>query len=175
MLRYYIAIEPPVDQRLRIGAVMRQMGNPWPVPHITVIAPDGLTPDLAWLSKVIEVAAQSARFSVKIGEAKTFDDRVLYLSVEGTDLPSLHQRILEAVSPEADLVPEWSSEHEYVPHLTLTRSHNANVLSQFEELASTLGDIPSFEVIELTVFRREDPSTQYRAWRRLPLANSRQH
>jgi 2'-5' RNA ligase len=112
---------------------------------------------------------------VKIGEAKTFGDRVLYLSVEGTGLSSLHERILEAVSPELDLVPESSSEQEYVPHLTLARSHNENGLSQFEELASTLGDIPPFEVIELTVFRREDPSTQYRAWRRLALAHSHQY
>ena len=172
MLSYFIAIEPPVDQRHRIGAVMRQMGDPWPVPHITVMAPNGLTPDLAWLSRVREVAAQSPRFTVRIGEAKTFGDRVLYLSVEGTGLDSLHRRILEAVSPVADLVPEPSGEREYLPHLTLARSRKEGALPPFQELVSTLRDIPPFEVVELTVFRREDPSTRYRAWKRLPLALS---
>ena len=172
MLKYFIAIEPLRDQRVRIATVMRQMGDPWPVPHITVKAPDGLTSDLAWLPRVREVAARSARFIVTIGEARTFGNRILYLSVEGTNLAQLHQSILEVISPNSDLEPTFSKEREYVPHLTLAIAHKENALPPYEQLVSTLQKLDPFEVVELTIYRREDPATHYRVWKRLPLANS---
>src|SRR5664280_1216556 len=56
-------------------------------------SPDGLTSDLAWLPQVREATARSTRFIVTIGEARTFGNRILYLSVEGTNLAQLHQSL----------------------------------------------------------------------------------
>jgi 2'-5' RNA ligase len=166
MPRYFIAVEPPDDQRILIAAAMRQLGDPWPVPHITVKSPLGLSPDLKWTSRVRLVAAQVAPFIVKIGPPGTFGNRVLYLSVAGSGLVELHRRVLEAFSPVAGL----DAEREFIPHLTLSISRNEQGLPPFQESVSPLQNLDPFEVSDLTVFGREDSSSHYRSWIRLPLS-----
>jgi len=172
MPRYFIGIEPPDDERLRIATVMRQMGDQWPVPHITVKSPSGLTPDLKWLSRVRIVAEQVAPFRVKIDQPGTFGDRVLFLSVESSGLVELHRRVLDVFSPAVDTNADADADAEraFVPHLTLSIARHGQGLPPFEELVSTLRDLEEFEVFDLTVFRQEESSSHYRSWTRLPLA-----
>ena len=172
MSKYFVAVEPPGDQSLRIATVMRQLGDPSPVPHITVKAPSGLGPDLAWLPAVREVAARSERFIVTIREARTFSNRILYLAVQSANLAQLHQIILETVAPSPELVTKYSEERQYIPHLTLAISHIEYGLPPYQTLVSNLRGLDPFEAFELTIFRREDASTRYRTWQRLPLALS---
>ena len=157
---------PRDEERIRIATVMRQLGDHWPVPHITVKSPNGLTPDLKWISRVRIVAEQVAPFRVKIDQPGTFGDRVLFLSVDSPGLVELHRRVLDVVSRAVDI----DAERVFVPHLTLSISRHAQGLPPFEELVSTLRDLEAFEVFDLTVFRREESSSHYQSWTRLPLA-----
>ena len=169
MTSYYIAIQPPIDDTTRIAAVMRQLGDPSPLPHITVKAPNGLTPSLEWLPKVRDAAARFARFNITIAEPGTFGNRVLYLAVHSIELVELHQRILEVVAPTAELVARFGEDRPYTPHLTLAVAHNAGALPAYEQEVSCLRDLEPFEAHDLTVFRRDDSSSLYRSWMRLPL------
>ena len=173
MPTFYIAIKPSGDDSLRIADVMGQFGDPWPNPHITLRAPDSLTSDLTWLSNLLEVAAGTAPFAVAFAEARTFDDRVLYLSIDSTGVIELHQRILDVLGPGRDLGGEASVAKPYVPHLTLFVARRHQELPAYEDVLSRLQDLKPFEVTELTVLRREDSSTRYQTWKRVPLAISR--
>lgn len=168
MLRYFIAIEPPPDQRARVADVMSRLGDPWPVPHITLKSPHGLTPDIGWLPAVREVAAHSPRQHVRIGPPGTFDHRVLYLSVEGSGLASLHADLVEAVRDSAPAGPALL-ERPFVAHLTLMVARPDEALPDYAHLSATLAGLDDFEASELTVFQRDEPHTHYRAWAELPL------
>ena len=168
MLRHFIAIEPPADQRERIADVMGQLGDPWPVPHITLKSPLGLTPDLAWLPAVREVATRSPHQHVRLGPLGTFDHRVVYLSVEGDGLESLHLALIEAVRDSVASGPSLV-ERPFVAHLTLSVARPDAVLTDYTRLCAPLADLGDFEASALTVFQREEPHTHYRAWAELPL------
>jgi len=168
MLRYFIAIEPPADQRARIASVMSRLGDPWPVPHITLKSPHGLAPDLAWLPAVRDVAARSPRQPVRIGPPGTFDHRVLYLSVEGDGLESLHHALVEAVR-DSEVAGPALVERPFVAHLTLIVARPNEALPDYTRLSESLTDLDAFEASELTVFQRDEPHTHYRAWAQLPL------
>lgn len=168
VLRYFIAIEPPEDQRLRIADVMRELGDPWPVPHITLKSPHGLTPDLAWLPAVRDVARRSPRQRVRLGPPGTFNHRVLYLAVEGDGLEPLHLALVEAVrgAAAAALAVE---ERPFVAHLTLTVARSEEALPDYRRVWAPLAELDAFESTTLTVFQRDEPHTHYRAWAELPL------
>ncbi len=168
MLRYFIGIEPPADQRSRIADVMRELGDPWPVPHVTLKSPHGLTPDLAWLPGVREVAARSPRTRVRVGNPNTFDGRVLYLAVEGEWLEPLHRALAEAVRRDRaddEVIPE----RPFVAHLTLIVARPDEPLPQYHHLTGRLADLDPFDVAALTVFQRDEPRSHYHAWAQLPL------
>ena len=168
MLRYFIAIEPPADQRARLADVMRALGDPWPVPHVTLKSPHGLTPDLVWLAAARDVAARTRRPTLRLGPPGTFDGRVLYLSVEGDELASLHDALVAAVRAShagGDDAPE----RPFVAHLTLTVARSDEPLVAYDTLSAALSGFEAFEATVLTVFERDEPHTHYRAWAELPL------
>ena len=171
MSRYFVAVEPPREQSVRIVAVMRSLGDQWPVPHITVKSPNGLTPDLEWLPVVRETVRHSVPFEVKIGRPSTFDSRVLYLSVDGFGLGVLHDAILKNLSSLNGFVSEFSIERQFTPHVTLTVARRGQTLPAFERWASALGNFEPFEVTHLTVFVRDNLATPYRVLTQLDLAN----
>ena len=167
MLRYFIAIEPPADQRARLAAVMRALGDPWPVPHVTLKSPHGLTPDLDWLSAVRDVAARASPLTLRLGSPGTFDGRVLYLAVEGERLAELHDSLVSAVARLHASGDE--AERPFVAHLTLKVARSEGSLPAFAPLSAALSGFHAFEVDHLTVFQRDEPHTHYRAWAELPL------
>ena len=171
MYRYFIGVRPPPDQSILIAGVMNSLGDQWPVPHITVKDPDGLTPDLKWLSKVRALAVQSPRFDLTIGAPCTFDDRVLYLSVEGAALERLHNDIAKLFSPAGSCQTDSTSASSFTPHLTLLVARKGHDLPPIGAWASLLDDLDTFEVSELIVFRRDVPSTHYQPWVTLPLTD----
>jgi 2'-5' RNA ligase len=150
---------------------MKLLGDPWPVPHITLKAPDGLTPDLSWLAKARDIAARTPRFDVTIGAPRTFGTRVLYLSVEGSALEHLHRELAKIVSHADGVEHNSSDSRSFTPHLTLSVAHEGLGVPPIGSWAATLHELETFEVTELTVFRRDVPSTHYQLWATLPLSS----
>lgn len=164
---YYLAIQPPVQELGRLSSVMRRLGDPLPIPHVTVIAPPELSPDLSWLTAVRDAAAQSGPVTVTIGEPRTFGDRVLYLSLASTTIGDLRHRLLEAISPNGTKTHDAEP---YVPHLTLAIARRGRALPSLETVRPMLFPIPPFDAAELTVFRRDGSAQPYRAWEHLAFA-----
>ncbi len=169
--KYFVGIRPPRAHSLLIAHAMRLLGDPWPVPHITLKSPNGLTPDLDWLRRIRELAAQTPRFDVAIGSPRTFDDRVLYLAVEGAALESLHNYIAKIFSRVEVHEGGSSRARSFTPHLTLSVAREGHRLPPIGSWTLSLNGLESFEVAELTVFRREVSATHYDAWATLPLAD----
>jgi 2'-5' RNA ligase len=170
MTSYYIAAEPPKRHLQRIAAAMRQLGNPLPTPHITVTAPSGLAPSLAWLDDVSNLVAHHLQFNIVLGEVDTFKGRVLYLSVQSPGLAQLHEDIGEILAPSQELTTRLPENRPYVPHLTLAIARQTAELPPFHDVVSTLRDLEPFLAVEVTVFRRDGTVAPYRPWLRLPLA-----
>ncbi len=166
MDQYFIAIEAPRALAQRLTRVMSQLGDEWPVPHITVKNPLGLGPDLAWLAPAREAVSTWGPLHVRLGPLRRFDERVLYLAVTCPGIESLHQRLVEACATGAH---EAEEARPYVAHLTLSRSHVDDPARVRRWLADLDGDEP-FEVRALTIFHRE-PTTHYSAWSHLALTS----
>ncbi len=174
MPSFYLALEPPLEEASRIADVMRQLGDRSPLPHVTVIPPQRLRPDLTWLPVVRDVIAESPTVTVALGEVGTFHDRVLYLTVEATNLASLHFRLLEALRNREVTAVGDVEERDFVPHLTLAVARRGRALPDYAGLASVLHDLPPFEATEVTVCRRVSAKDHYVSWQKLPLSANRQ-
>jgi 2'-5' RNA ligase len=143
--------------------VMSQLGDEWPVPHVTLKSPLGLGDDLAWLAPAREAVRGVGALHVRLGPVRSFDTRVLYLAVTCKGIEQLHERLLAACL-SSDVREE---DRPYVAHLTLSRSHADDVARVQRWLGDREGEDP-FEVRELTIFHRA-PTTHYSAWSHLPL------
>jgi 2'-5' RNA ligase len=166
---FYLAIEPPRDVAIKIARVMSQLGDRSPAPHVTLRAPAELTADVEWLGRVRDAAARSAAFWVTTGPLGTFDDRVLYLVVESDGLLALRNEVLRAFESLDERSDETSTDQPYVPHLTLCVARGRRRLPEYEDLAAPLLTLAPFNVLGLSVLRRDDLSSPYRVWKRLPL------
>lgn len=168
MDQYFIAIEPPEALSLRLTHVMSQLGDEWPVPHVTVKNPVGLGADLAWLAPARDVVSRCEPLHVVLGPVQTFDTRVLYLAVSCPGLDELHQRLVEAcASGSGGIIVD--DERPYVAHLTLSRSHLDDA-PRVQRWLDDLEHAKPFEVHQLTIFHRE-PTTHYSAWSHLALSH----
>ncbi|HUX04128.1 MAG TPA: 2'-5' RNA ligase family protein [Acidimicrobiales bacterium] len=169
MYRYFVGVDLPAEHRSRIANVMRRLGDPLPVPHITVKDPTGLTPDLHWLAPVRAAVAQSPPFTVTIGPPGHFGVRVLYLSVSCPDLEVVRDMIQRAMQRDHVEASPNTLDQEFTPHLTLWVARHGRRAPPLEEYASSLSGLEPFQVDELTVFRRDEARPPYHAWLRLPL------
>jgi len=168
MIRYFIGIDPPAVLRERIAAVMRSLGDPTPVPHITVKDPRGLTEDLSWLPRVRAEIARLSPLTVTLGPLAHFDHRVLFLSVQCPGLDVVHERIAAHIPLPREDLPGVNAVAPFTPHLTLWVQRGGRSLPSTHELASALGDLGSFRARELTLFRRARADAPYHPWRQLP-------
>lgn len=166
MDQYFIAIEPPEALSQRLTRVMSQLGDEWPVPHITVKNPIGLGADLRWLAPAREVISHCEPLRVALGPVRTFDTRVLYLAVSCPGLDALHQRLMDACGQGSE--DALFDERPYVAHLTLTRSHLDDA-PRVQRWLEDLEHATPFDVHRLTVFHRE-PTTHYSAWSHVSLS-----
>ncbi len=170
MPSFYLALEPPANESSRIADVMSQLGDRSPLPHITVIPPQGLGPDLAWLPVVRHTVAHCQPVMVKLGKPGTFHDRVLYLAVEATNLATLHVRLSDSLRASAADGEDHFEDRDFVPHLTLAVARRGRALPPYHNLVAVLDDLPRFEATAVAVFRRDGAHERYRAWQRLALA-----
>lgn len=170
MAQYYVAIEPPAAEAQRIARAMAALGDPWPIPHVTVISPRGLSLDLSWLPVVRAVAAQSPPFGVAFGGTGLFGDQTLYLAVESAGLARLRSRLIDELGRGPLASSRYFEDRPYVAHLTLARSRGVKGLAPYEAQVAALGDLEEFVAVSLTVFRRAEPAAPYQSWLRLPFA-----
>jgi len=170
MPSFYLALELPADEASLVADVMSKLGDRSPLPHITVIPPQSLGPDLAWLHVVRDTVAHCQKVTVTFGQPRTFHDRVLYLAVEATNLAPLHTRLSDALRASAAGGEDSSEERNFVPHLTLAVARRGRALPPYHNLVAVLHDLPPFEATSVAVFRRDNAREPYRAWQHLALA-----
>jgi 2'-5' RNA ligase len=169
---YYLAIEPPPVERARLSLVMRRLGNPSPLPHITVVEPPLLSPDLSWWDAVTNVAINTQPVEIEPQGVRTFDNRVLYLAVHAPSLTDLRRRLLDVTRPMATDPSSVGEAPPFVPHLTLAIARRGRPLADPQTIEPLVANLEAFQAIELTLFRRDIAAHGYRAWRRASLAAS---
>jgi 2'-5' RNA ligase len=168
---YYLAVEPPPVERARLSLVMRRLGNPSPLPHITVVEPPLLLTELSWWDSVVDVGIKSEPIQIEPDGVRTFDGRVLYLGVHAPSLIDLRGRLLDAISPGKDH-SSVSEGQPFVPHLTLTIARHGQPLPDLEKIEPLVAHLEPFRAAELTLYRRDIAVHGYRAWRRVSLGTS---
>jgi 2'-5' RNA ligase len=150
---------------------MRRLGDPSPLPHITVIEPPLLSDDLSWQSATRDVVAQNGPIPISVGGPRTFGDRVLYLAVDAPELHRLRRHLLDAIAPTGD-ASRVGETHPYVPHLTLALARHGGFLPRHNTLDLFPLHVDAFTATELTLFRRDDARDRYRSWQRFPFTAS---
>ena len=168
---YYLAIEPPPVDRARLSLVMRRLGNPSPLPHITVVEPPRLSPHLSWWDAVTDVGAEAEPIEIEPRGVRTFDDRVLYLAINSTSLIDLRRRLLDAIAPSTIEHSRTDDDQPFVPHLTLVMARRGRPLPDLEAIEPLAAHFEAFQAVELTLFRRDVAAHAYRAWRRVTLGS----
>jgi 2'-5' RNA ligase len=171
--KFFVAIEPPEPTRSLFRAVMVELGDSAPLPHITVKAPEGLTPDLNWMAGVQDVARHCQPFRVCFGLPGTFGAHVLYLSVHAEQMHRLHDQLIHSVALTSSEGGQSIEGGEYVPHITLGRfdAGDDDRLRSAQSLASGLAPLEPFVAHEIVVFRKDDDGP-YSAFRRLRLGRT---
>jgi 2'-5' RNA ligase len=164
---YYLAIQPPPVDRARLSLVMRRLGNPSPLPHVTVVEPPRLSADLSWWDAVTEVGRKSEPIQIELKGVRTFDDRVLYLAVQASSLGNLRRRLLDVLD-----VSNAGDDQPFVPHLTLLVARRGRPLPDPKNIEQLVAHLDPFRAVELTLYRRDLAPQGYRAWRRVALGAS---
>lgn len=167
MTTVFLGVRPPAGPRRRLARAMAELGVADPLPHVTLRAPPGLSPDLAWLGGVRELIEGFPRFEVALDGADTFGDRVLYLHVVSEGAWLLHQLLLEALGPSPD--DDGHHGRAFVAHLTLARARGGRSLAPLADSLGALGRGERFLVRSVVVYRREPGDRQYHVALALPL------
>ncbi|KEO81121.1 2'-5' RNA ligase family protein [Tumebacillus flagellatus] len=184
MVQYFLGVVPPPEYQ----AVLKSFHDHSPVstrpflPHITVKAQPGLTPDLAWLEKINAVCADTEPFNVQLGEPDMFGDRVLFVRVQRSKSPGLyafHDRLLDAVNPDPEVSAAYFEPSDvWHAHLTLAVLGDnltaEDLLDMKKHAAVELSPFPSFPVEFLRVYRWSgEPGTWYEGLLDIPLGELR--
>jgi 2'-5' RNA ligase len=127
-----------------------------------------LSTELSWWDAAVQVGSTSAPILVEPDGVRTFEDRVLYLSVHAPWLVELRDRLLAAITPGAAsaLVDD---ERPFVPHLTLITARRGRPLPSPRTIEPLIAHLEPFRASELTLYRRDLAAHGYRAWRRIAL------
>lgn len=116
---FLLSVRPPAELAARIERFRRAQGvrDAAAIPHITVKARSGLTPDLEWLGVARAVVAGTPPIAAEIGGARLFrHGAALYLVVRSPDAVRLHMALLAALKPPQRFGYEGP---QMTPHLSL--------------------------------------------------------
>jgi hypothetical protein len=97
---FLLAVLPPPQLAERIGRfrAAQHLRDAAAVPHVTIKARSGLSPDLAWQAPLQEVVARHAPVPLSIGGPRVFSNgTALYLETDGPAAVQLHLALLEAL------------------------------------------------------------------------------
>jgi 2'-5' RNA ligase len=170
-MQFFIGIVPPEEYKNRITKFQKQwINNSLPdvvEPHITIKAQGGLTDETDWLQKVKKVCQDNMQFKLKLNRPAFFGESVLFLTVESKRIYQLHRKIVNAVSPEKDLIKKYMELDDYVPHLTLGQTYWGLSSEELKDMAKfteeKLRPYPTIEVNSLRVYQEIEPN-KYRKY-----------
>jgi 2'-5' RNA ligase len=165
--RFYVAVQPPATMAAQLSMVMSDLGDPWPIPHVTVLAPPELSADLEWIDAVREAAANTASVEVTLGGPRTFASGVLYLAVSSPGLEVLRRDLVARLRALRAPTSAVCRDRPYVTHLTLARARPGAEPQRWGDVAERVGDLGPFNATALTVFRRDEGSN-YAVWTTAP-------
>lgn len=125
--RYFIAIILPDDIRHRIGKVQHELFQPGKVmqplkPHITLLHPNMLMslPPMHFVPKIKKVADQILPIKIKLTKTDLFDDRVLHIAVESSEIYKLYDELVNHLPEE--IKARYTVGRPFVPHITLNQA-----------------------------------------------------
>ncbi|WP_027482857.1 2'-5' RNA ligase family protein [Deinococcus pimensis] len=168
-MRHFLGLVPPDGFTREVVAWQASLGHRITTPHVTVKAPDHLTPDRRWLPDVERACASHPPVEVTLTGVRTFGRRVVYLGVQGEGLRDLHLDLVGAVG--APLAP-FEGRRAFTPHLTLVLSRAPLGVSFDEALAratETFTTPVTFHATFVRLFRKPSPGGTYEVDRDLPL------
>ncbi|HEX5797040.1 MAG TPA: RNA 2',3'-cyclic phosphodiesterase [Candidatus Saccharimonadales bacterium] len=141
--RYFIAISLPKDVSRHIEAIQKEILEGHPVmkpfqPHITLVPPNVLDslPVETYVPRFKTVAQHYLPISIKLARTRTFENRVLYIEVEGPELINLQSELMKLL-PQAAID---KSNRDFVPHVTLAQA------KPNQELADELKNRLNFKI-----------------------------
>ncbi|MFF3025426.1 2'-5' RNA ligase family protein [Gottfriedia sp. NPDC057948] len=175
-MQYFIGIVTPDEYLEKIIRFQHQWGNNVLTnvvePHITIKAQGGLTSDESWLIQVMKVCEDFPPFEVTLDKPMFFGESVLFLSIESTEIRTLHNKLIQAISPSEDLIKKYLELENYVPHLTLGQSNYGLTVQELDEMAKRvekeLIPYPTFKVNILRVYQEIEPN-KYIKYMDIPL------
>lgn len=175
-MEYALGIIPPTPYRQRIAAFQRRWpGNPTPEvvePHITVKAPGGLTPDLAWMDPVTAVCRAFPPFTMAVTGPAFFGADVVYLGIAAPSVHGLHRRLLEVIAPGRAGIERYFEGDDYVPHITLGQTGTGMTAAELQDMGYAADEVlqpfPTFDVTGVRIYQGMDG--RYTPFRDVPLA-----
>ena len=175
-MQYFIGIVPPDEYKEKIIKVQQRWENNLLVdvvePHITVKAQGGLTADLEWIEKLKKVCANFSTFNVSLNQPMFFGESVLFLGVSSEKIFELHQKIVNAISPDNELIKKYMELDNYVPHLTMGQTHWGLSSKELKTMAKItekeLSPYPTFEVNFIRIYQ-EIETNKYVKYLDIPL------
>ncbi|ENQ3108345.1 2'-5' RNA ligase family protein [Bacillus cereus] len=175
-MQYFIGIVPPDEYKEKIIKVQQRWENNLLVdvvePHITVKAQGGLTADLEWIEKLKKVCANFSTFNASLNQPKFFGESVLFLDVASEKVFELHQKIVNAISPDNELIKKYMELDNYVPHLTMGQTHWGLSSKELKTMAKItekeLSPYPTFEVNFIRIYQ-EIETNKYVKYLDIPL------
>lgn len=177
-MQYFIGIVPTDGYKMKILDVQQKWKNNWITdvvePHITLKAQGGLTPDEKWLSKVKGVCNDFQSFHIKLDKPRFFGEDVLYLSAISNELDVLHKSLVREIAPSNELVKKYFELDDFVPHLTLAKTHYGLSKKELEDMGKLaereLSPYPDFEVRFVRIYHEIEPN-KYRKYIDIPFKN----
>ncbi|MFL8938661.1 2'-5' RNA ligase family protein [Rossellomorea oryzaecorticis] len=177
---YFIGIVPPEEYIDRIERFQRKWISQSGVePHITLKAQGGLTPDKKWIDKVKKICENVSPFHLSLGKPRYFGDNILYLSVYSIDLHTLHQKIVNVISPSDELIKRYFELDDFIPHLTLGKEQFGGNISTglskdgLKEMKCAAGEeltpYPDFKVDYIRVYELNIEKRKYETFLDIPL------
>ncbi|MEI4801010.1 2'-5' RNA ligase family protein [Bacillus sp. NPDC077411] len=175
-MQYFIGIVPPGEYQEKIIKVQQRWENNLLVdvvePHITVKAQGGLTADLEWIEKLKKVCESFSVFNVSLNQPMFFGESVLFLSVTSEKIFELHQKIINVISPDNELIKKYMELDNYVPHLTMGQTHWGLSSKELKNMAKItekeLSPYPTFEVSFIRIYQEKE-TNRYVKYLDIPL------
>jgi 2'-5' RNA ligase len=178
VMQYFIGVVPPDDYKRKLISFQERWKNNSLVkvvePHITVKAQSGLTMDKSWLGNVKAVGESFSPFEVTLNQPMFFGEHVLFLSVLSNKINDLHRRLVDAVSPDQELIKKYMELEDYTPHLTLGQTFWGLTYPELKEMADMtekkLLPYPTFEVQFIRIYQEIEPN-RYIKYLDIPLGS----
>lgn len=171
---FLLAVRPPAGLAARIERF--RLAHEWrdaaAVPHITVKARSGLSPELDWTGAARAVVARTPPFAVEVGGARLFRNGTApYLAVRSPEAVRLHVALLAALNPPQRFGYEGP---QMTPHLSLALARRgvdlkALLLAAQAEFADLDAEGLTFAAQTITLMRKPGPGGFYAPIEEWPL------